>query len=149
MPDLQWKKKAKTPARDRLISPEELDQHCAAAVLNPEALKLINPRFRHLREARALTGQAFSDYMRLLAYSGGREQETLQLRWPNVHWEQQCLHFPGASQGGKRGGGSSEAGGPKGGDFHGKLGANLTAMYKRRDPSTGSQHRLAISFSSG
>ena len=64
---------------------------------HPLKLKLINPRFRHLREAQALTGQAFSDYMRLLAYSGGREQETLQLQWPNVHWKQRCLHFPGAS----------------------------------------------------
>jgi integrase len=136
MPDLQWKKKAKAPARDRLISPEELDRLCDAAVLKPEALKLINPRFRHLREAQALTGQAFSDYMRLLAYSGGREQETLQLRWPNVHWKQRCLHFPGASQGGKRGGGSSEAGGPRDVDFHGKLETHLKAMYERRDPST-------------
>ena len=136
MPDLHWEKKAKTPATDRLISPEELDQFCDAALLKPEALKLINPRYRHLREAQALTGQAFSDYMKLLAYSGGRGQETLQLRWPNAQWKRRCLHFPGASQGGKRGGGSAEAGGPRDVDFHGKLKAHLKAMYKRRDPNT-------------
>ncbi len=136
LPDLAWQKRAKAPSKDRLISPEELDQLCDAAVLKPEALKLINPRFRHLREAQALTGQAFSDYMRLMAYSGGREQETIQLRWSNVHWKQRCLHFPGASQGGKRGGGSREAGGPRDVDFFGKLQAHLKAMEKRRDPNT-------------
>lgn len=136
MPDLPWEKKAKAPAKDRLISPEELDHLCDAALLKPEALKLINLRFRHLREAQAVTGQSFSDYMRLMAYSGGREQETLQLRWINVNWKQRCLHFPGASQGGKRGGGSLESGGPREVDFHGKLEAHLKAMEKRRDSTS-------------
>ncbi len=136
LPDLSWKKKAKRPSQDRLISPEEMDQLCDTALLKPEALKLIDPWVRHLREAQSLTGQAFSDYLRLMAYSGGREQETIQLRWSNVHWERQCLHFPGATQGGKRGGGSPEAGGPRDMNFFGKLEAHLKAMKERRDPST-------------
>jgi integrase len=136
MPDLVWKKKAKAPAKDRLISPEELDQLCDATLLKPEALKLIDPRVRHLRQAQAVTGQAFSDCLRLMAYSGGREQETIQLRWSNVPWKRRCLHFPGASPGGKRGGGSPESGGPRDVDFFGKLEAHLKAMEKRRDKST-------------
>ena len=81
-------------------------------------------------------GPSLSDYMRLLGYSGGREQEKVQLRWSNVHWERRCLHFPGASQGAKRGGGSAKAGGPRGVDFFGKLESHLKAMKEQRDPST-------------
>jgi integrase len=119
-----------------LISPEELDQLCSAAILKPEALRLLDPKVRHLRAAQAITGQAFSDYMRLMAYCGGREQETIQLRWSNVLWDRRCLHFPGASQGGKRGAGSQEAGGPRYVDFYGKLENHLKEMFARRDPST-------------
>ena len=136
LPELTWTKLAKKPAQDRLISPEELDQLCNEAVLKPEALLLLNPQVRHLRAAQAITGQAFFDYLRLMAYSGGREQETIQLRWSNVLWDRRCLHFPGASQGGKRGAGSQEAGGPRYVDFYGKLESHLKAMFARRDQST-------------
>ena len=74
--------------------------------------------------------------MRLMAYSGGREQETLQLRWSNVHWKQGVLHFPGATQGGKRGGGSNQAGQPRDVEFFGKLEAHLKAMDGRCDASS-------------
>jgi integrase len=131
-----WTPMADPPSKDRLLSPEELEQLCQAALLDPKALELLDPRVRHLRAAQEITGRSFADYMRLMAYSGGREQETLQLRWQNVHWKQGVLHFPGASQGGKRGGGSNQAGQPRDLEFFGKLEAHLKAMHERRDPSS-------------
>ena len=41
-------------------------------------------RWRHLQVQYAGTAQAFSDYLRLIFLTGGREAETIAQQWPNV-----------------------------------------------------------------
>jgi hypothetical protein len=71
------------------LTVEHLDEVVNAALIDPAAVEMLNPRVRHLRLGNWISGQYFSDYLRLMSRSGGREQETLQLRWSNV---------PGASR---------------------------------------------------
>jgi integrase len=52
-------------------------------------------RWRHLQVQYAGTAQAFSDYLRLIFLTGGREAETIAQQWPNVDWERKVIHFPG------------------------------------------------------
>ena len=78
--------------------------------------------------------QSFSDYLKLLALCGGREQEVIHQRWSNIHWHRNAMHFVGGRRGAaKRGGGSRESAKPRDVDFHAKLKAHLLEMYERRD----------------
>lgn len=71
----EWVALDKGPRNIRLVSRQEIDA---------------------LKQAACQTerGPLFSDYLELLACSGGREQETLRLRWSaNVDWERRLLGF--------------------------------------------------------
>lgn len=131
-----WDPMADEPQKDRLMEPEEIDRLCKATLLDREALKMLDPRVRHLRAAQSLTGQNFHDYLRLLQWTGGREQETVRQRWTNVHWSRKgargYLHFPGEEA--KAGGG--EPAEPRDVMFSDQLEAHLKKMYKRRDPNS-------------
>jgi integrase len=110
---VKWKKLAKKPEKVRLISTGELNHFCETAVKEcPER------------------GLVFADYLQVLSLTGGREKETLAIKWDDhVHWERRQFEFPG----GKRGGGSQAAGEPRFIDFFPKLEKRLKDMYKRRD----------------
>ena len=131
-----WDPMAEEPAKDRLMEPEEIDRLCQAALLDQEALEMLDPRIRHLRAAQSVTGQNFHDYLRLLQWTGAREQETVRQRWSNVHWSEKnvrgYLHFPGEEA--KAGGG--EAAEPRDLTFSDQLEAHLREMHRRRDPGT-------------
>ena len=116
MPVGKWKKLAKKPKKKRLIETSELAMVRKTAV-----------------DECPLRGQLFADYLGLLAVTGGREKETLPLEWDkHVHWKRRQFEFPG----GKRGGGSQEAGEPRFIDFFPKLESHLNEMFKRRDKSS-------------
>jgi integrase len=146
-PDPKWKKLPENPAEDELLETEQIDAMCQAAMLDPEALELVDVRFRHLRAGQAVSGQAFHDYQRLLQHAGGREHETTLQRWKNVTWSRvaefdgDCdkkkgeviagnLFFPGKFA--KAGGGRPAK--DRWVDFHADLEAHLRAMWERRDP---------------
>ena len=116
MPLGKWKKLGKKAKKKRLVETAELTKLRKVAV-----------------EECPLRGQAFSDYLGFLAYSGGREKESYRLEWDaHVHWQRRQLEFPG----GKKGGGNQEAGEPRFIDFFGKLENHLKDMYQRRDPKS-------------
>jgi Phage integrase family len=131
-----WDTMAGVPEKDRLMEPAEINRLCEAALLDRESLEMLDPRVRHLRAAQSISGQNFHDYLRLLQWTGGREQETLHQRWSNVHWkragEPGYLHFPGEEA--KAGGG--EPAEPRDLTFSDPLEAHLQEMQKRRDPSS-------------
>jgi integrase len=128
-----------------------MDELCNKALLDPETLKLLDPRYVHLQVANEASGQYFHDYMRLLQHSGGRENETTKQTWPNVTWSLIAefdgdggdefkkgdkipgnLFFPGAN---------AKAGGGKPAEdrwvtFNTLLEEHLLAMFARRDPSS-------------
>jgi hypothetical protein len=80
---------------------------CGAALLNSEALELLDPRIRHLRAAQAITGQGFYDYLRLLPYAGSREHETCLQEWPNVTWSRKAAQDGDGGQDFKQGEGNT------------------------------------------
>jgi integrase len=127
-----WEDLPEQPKSVRLIEPEELDFLRHVRLLDPEALEMIDPGQRHIAEVQKVTGQAFSDYVYLLALTGGREQETIAKRWSHVFWDRHVLHFPGALA--KAGGGKPAE--DRDVDFHEKLEAHLKDMFSRRDTST-------------
>ena len=150
-PEFRWTKLAEPPTKGELLSPAQIDELCNAALLDPAALELLDPRVRHLRAAQEITGQAFHDYLRLLQYAGGREHETCWQAWPNVTWSRVDesdgdggpdfkkgdkipgnLYFPGKNA--KAGAGKPAE--DRWVDFHPGLEDHLIAMYQRRDPSS-------------
>ena len=68
------------------MTPKQVNELCAAAILPPEKLEMIDKKYRHLMAENPVTGQSLHDYLRLLKYSGGRENETTMQRCPNVTW---------------------------------------------------------------
>lgn len=129
-PFSKWKKLDKGPTREvRLIETDELHKLSRAAIIDEEALSLFKPEYR---EALHRAEQSFSDYLYLLAYSGGREQETLRQRWPNAQWKRRVLKFPGREA--KAGAGHPAP--DRDVDFNKKLEAHLKAMHKRRNPDS-------------
>jgi integrase len=129
-PFSKWKKLDKGPTREvRLIETDEIQKLAKAALIDEEALSLFNPEYRAVLHRAE---QAFSDYLYLLAYSGGREKETIRQRWPNAKWKRQVLYFPGKEA--KAGGGRPAA--DRDVDFSKKLQAHLKAMYRRRNPNS-------------
>jgi integrase len=127
-----WEDLPEKPKPVRLIEPEELDFLRHVRLIDPEALEMIDSSRRHIAEVQQTTGQAFSDYVYLLALTGGREQETIAKRWSHVIWKRRVLHFPGALA--KAGGGKPAE--DRDVDFHEKLEAHLKDMFNRRDTST-------------
>jgi integrase len=72
------------------------------------------------------TGRQFADFVKLAAYSGGRNSEVLQLQWENVDFSQRLLHFEtGTTKGGKG----------RAVDFNPNLEAHLREMAARKTGS--------------
>ena len=101
----------KTTTKKRaLVTPAELERLFLAAI------------------SASKNGQQLADYLRLMACAGSRRNETLQLRWADVDFEQ-CLLAIGAEGGSK----NRE---PRHVDFNPTLEAHLRDMYPRRAPDS-------------
>lgn len=105
---IPWKK-VETKAR-RLFNREEIDQLCEAGLTGSK------------------NGREFSDYVRLLALCGAREQEAIKLRWADVDFEHKLLTV-GADADTK----NREA---RRVDFNSELEAHLREMHGRRAPDS-------------
>jgi hypothetical protein len=147
----KWKKLAGVPEKDELLTPEQMSELCNAALVDPDAVDLIDKRWANRRAAQIASGQQFYDYMRLLQHAGGRKKETTLQRWTNVTWRRiaACdgdggdeikkgevvpgnLFFPGKYA--KAGAGKPAE--DRWVDFHQDLEDHLRAMYERRDTTT-------------
>jgi integrase len=95
----------------RLVSAEEIERLCAAAV-----------------EHVPVTGRMLAEFIKLMAYCGGRWTETLRLRWCDVDFERRELTIGSDGQTKNR---KSRIV-----DFNKKLAAHLQDMLKRRQPDT-------------
>jgi integrase len=95
----------------RLVSHAEIERVCEAAVAHVP-----------------ITGQMLSDFIRLMAYAGGRWTETLRLRWADVDFERGQLTIGSDHQTKNR---KSRVV-----DFNDKLKAHLSEMIKRRQPDS-------------
>jgi integrase len=73
-------------------------------------------------------GQQFADYVRLMAYSGARRNEALELRWQDVDFERDQLTI-GAS-------GDTKNQTHRTVNFNSKWKAHLNAMHQRRAPDS-------------
>jgi integrase len=107
--------KTTTPIRP-LFTAADLDKVCAAAF---ETKKDKKGRAVPVTE----NAQEFTDYIRLLAYSGARRNEALALRWQDVDFEREQLTIGAAGDTKNRTGRVL--------DFNPKLKAHLQAMQKR------------------
>jgi integrase len=100
------------------LTAEQLDRLCQSAMTTKEDGTPVTKN-----------GQQFCDYLRLLAYSGAREQESLALRWDlNVHFDREQLTI-GAD-------GNTKNSDARIVDFNPKLKAHLLDMQKRRAPDS-------------
>ncbi len=99
------------PEKRRLVSHAEIEKICATAI----------------REA-PVTGQMLADFIKLMAYSGGRWSETLRLCWRDVDFERKQLTF-GAD-------GLSKNGEARAVDFNSKLEEHLRDMCNRHAPDS-------------
>lgn len=97
-----------TPNPRKLISSADVDAFCAAALT-------------------AGRPQSFVDYIRLLAYSGGRKTECIRLQWVDVLWNTKQLRFRSEL---------TKNGRTRHVNFNPQLEALLTAMTTRRRPET-------------
>jgi integrase len=95
----------------RLVSAEEIDRVCQAGL-----------------EHAPLSGQMLADFIRLMAYSGGRWMETLRLRWKDVDLERGLLTFGSDGQTKNR---QSRVV-----DFNDRLKAHLLEMSRRQQPDS-------------
>jgi integrase len=97
--------------RRRLVSHEEIERVCKAALAHVP-----------------ITGQMLSDFIKLMAYGGGRWTETLRLRWSgiNFEWGQMTVGSDGQTKNRKS----------RVVDFNEKLKAHLVDMAKRRQPDS-------------
>jgi integrase len=105
----------------RLYTPAEIESFCQAAFgtrQNEEGVTVPVTR----------NAQQFVDYIRLLAYTGAREQEAIKLRWADVDFQQRQLTI-GADADTK----SREC---RRVDFNPQLEAHLKDMHARRAPDT-------------
>jgi integrase len=62
--------------KKELLSPEQIDLIISTAIKEC-------PR----------TGKQFSDYVKLCCYSGGRQQEVLNLQWSHIHFDKELIEF--------------------------------------------------------
>jgi integrase len=99
-----------------LFTSQDLEKLCKAAIDKTEDGKPVTKN-----------GLQFCDYVRLLAYSGAREQEALALRWNCVDFDREQLSI-GASGDTKNQTGRTV-------DFNPRLKAHLEAMKERRAPT--------------
>jgi integrase len=95
----------------RLVSQAEIERVCKAAVAHVP-----------------FTGQMLADFIRLMAYAGGRWTETLRVRWADVDFERGQLTIGSDNQTKNR---KSRVV-----DFNDKLKAHLADMVKRRQPDS-------------
>jgi integrase len=130
--DLPRFPKIKTPPPPRrpLLTPEEFQKlltSCFAAKPNGEPL--------------TKNGQQLNDFLRLLAFTGAREQEALNLRWSHVDFERRRI-FIGADENFAAAamtigtGGTSKNRGSRIVDFNPQLEALLREMESRRAPDS-------------
>jgi integrase len=105
---IPWQRSEKKARR--LYTREDVDQFCQAA------------------SVASKNGAEFTDYVRLLALCGAREQETIKLRWADVDFEHKLLTI-GADADTK----NREA---RRVDFNAELETHLKAMQARRAPDS-------------
>ena len=105
---LTWQRSEKKARR--LFTREDINLFCRAA------------------QTASRNGTQFSDYIRLLALCGAREQETIKLRWDNVSFDQKLLTI-GADADTK----NREA---RRVDLNAELEAHLKDMHARRAPDS-------------
>ena len=128
----EWKDLPEKPKKVELLSKEEIEFLINDRIITPEALAMIDESKRYLAEAQQLTGQGFSDYIKLLSVAGAREQETICKTWDHVIWNRRVILFPGALA--KAGGGHPAP--DREIDFYDRLESHLKDMYARRDTTT-------------
>jgi integrase len=99
------------PKKRRLVTAEEIEAVCNAAVIGCP-----------------MTGQIVSDFIKLMAYSGGRWAETLRLQWADVDFQnnQLTIGSDGRTKNRKA----------RAVDFNPKLKAHLEEMSQRRAPDS-------------
>jgi integrase len=122
--------KVPPPPRRPLLTPEEFE-------------KLLRLCFAKKGNGEPLTknGQQLHDFLRLLAFSGAREQEALRLRWHHVDFTRRRI-FIGADENFTAGamtigsGGTSKSRSSRIVDFNPQLEALLHEMHKRRAPDS-------------
>lgn len=109
------------PARRPLFTAADIDRLCAAA---------FETKTDKAGEKVPVTknAQEFTDYVRLLAYSGAREQEALRLRWADVDFERGQLTIGAA--------GDTKNRTARVVDFNPKLRAHLLDMASRLAPDS-------------
>jgi integrase len=117
----------KVRKRERLlVDTEDVEKLCSAgfnSVFVGDRLAKENEQGRPL-----LNAQEFSDYVRLMCYSGTRMSEALRLQWEDVRWPNRQLTI--GSDGLTKSGKSRVV------DFNAKLEAHLQDMLKRRQPNS-------------
>jgi integrase len=106
---LKWVKHR--PAKQELLTSEQIELICAKAI-----------------KASSITGQQVADFIKLMAYSGGRASETLRLRWSDVDFARDQLTF--GSDGLAKNHRSRCV------DFNPSLKSHLGDMQKRRQPDS-------------
>jgi len=122
--------KVPSPPRRPLLTPEQFQ-------------KLLESCFAIKDNGEPLTknGRQLYDFVRLLAFSGAREQEALRLRWSHVDFERRRI-FIGATENFLAtamtvgSGGTSKSHSSRIVDFNGQLEALLREMYNRRAPDS-------------
>lgn len=130
--DLPRFPKIKTPPPPRrpLLTPEEFQ-------------KLLTSCFTSKPNGEPLTknGHQLNDFLRLLAFTGAREQEALKLRWPHVDFTRRRI-FIGADENFTAAamtighGGTSKSHSSRIVDFNPQLEALLREMHDRRAPDS-------------
>jgi integrase len=130
--DLPRFPKIKTPPPPRrpLLTPEEFQ-------------KLLTSCFAKKKDGEPLTknGEQLNDFLRLLAFTGAREQEALRLRWSHVDFERRRI-FIGADENFTAkamtigSGGTSKNRGSRIVDFNPQLELLLREMESRRAPDS-------------
>jgi integrase len=117
------------PVRD-LITPAEFELLLASCTALKEDGSPVSKNGKQLR-----------DFLRVLAYSGGREQETLAIKWAHVDWKGKQLWIGAppefnASRIAIGKGGTSKNGEARAVDFNPQLEAVLEEMKGRRAPDS-------------
>jgi integrase len=122
--------KVPPPPRRPLITPEEFENLLACCfAIKPDG------------EPLTKNGQQLNDFLRLLAFTGAREQEALRLRWSHIDFERRHI-FIGADEDFVAAattvgsGGTSKNRGSRIVDFNLQLESLLREMYHRRAPDS-------------
>lgn len=145
LPTENWRPLKWTAPKRSLVTLAAIEQICSSA---------FQPVFRNGEVVEAGQGgqplknaQQFSDYLRLLAFSGARMRETLRLKWTDVDWDRKQLTI-GAD-------GRTKNHEARVIDFNPRLEVHLRAMNARRAPDSdwifpspqrGDQDRAAKTF---